>query len=218
MATVQAQRVTGYRGRLRRAGRTILRLAREGKVLDAARMLFAGICSASTSLLFERRAGSGAAPDSRQLVVRRVAGDQASEFMKDLCRAGAGPDLDYFESGAVAYLAYEAGAAAGVGWRMASSPLLRRIGEPANSVYVGGFHVVPEARGRGIYPALLNAICRDLPSPDALVFAQTSLSNLASQRGLVKAGFCCRGKLRVLVVMGVIVWCSIGKAPAVACF
>lgn len=60
----------------------------------------------------------------------------------------------------------------------------------------------PAARGRGIYTAVLDRIARDARSEGKTVFIATVRSNLASIRGIKRAGFSLIGRVRAVVLFG----------------
>ena len=53
---------------------------------------------------------------------------------------------------------------------------------------IGPCVTYPEFRGKGIYPAVLNAICQSYPT-DTIFYMIVSDTNLPSIRGIEKAGF-----------------------------
>ncbi len=75
------------------------------------------------------------------------------------------------------------------GWVQDWRPFRRKFGSLAeNGTMLGPYWTAPEARGRGLYGRLLShslALC--LQDGPALIY--TSSGNLASQRGIEKAGF-----------------------------
>lgn len=200
---------TGYGARaasvLRRAARDL----RAGNARGAARDLARRVCSWSRSLLYVREAGAIEVDAPSALRIECIRAAEFGPRRQDLERAGALPDAELFDRGAACYLAWWQGQPAGCGWRYARSRLLERLGLAPGAVYAGNFHVREEARGRGIYPALLRQMCRDEAGAGVRMYVQTSRSNHASRRGLEKAGFRCIGELRVLVLAGCIVHCRI---------
>ncbi len=91
------------------------------------------------------------------------------------------------------YVARVAGAVAGWGW---VAEELLEIGElavttalPPGEYYLWDFVTVERWRGRGIYPRLLQAILRDVLPPDAHCWIGHEPGNVASSRGILKAGF-----------------------------
>lgn len=71
--------------------------------------------------------------------------------------------------------------------------------------YLGGFEVLPQYRGRGIYTAMLETICRDISGKIAMAYAEAAIDNLASREGLEKAGFRAVGMVRTVVFAGFLV-------------
>jgi RimJ/RimL family protein N-acetyltransferase len=73
--------------------------------------------------------------------------------------------------------------------------------------------VVEAARRRGVYVALLRAVCRGVGDPDARVVAHTDIRNLASRAGLEKASFKCDREVRIVIVASFVAWvCKVRSA------
>ncbi len=183
-----------------------LTLARKEGLTPAWRNVARKLWHVSHDVFYERVARGHAAALEPSVTIVSVPREDAGRYSADLARAGAGTDIRYFAKGATCYLAYLDGKPVGLGWRFKDSYLLRRLRYPRDAVYVGGFHVVPEVRGRGIYPALLNRICSDIANPAARVVAHAAPDNAASQRGLTKAGFARTGELFAVILGGLIVY------------
>lgn len=62
-----------------------------------------------------------------------------------------------------------------------------------NKFHIGPCYTIPEARGNGYYPMLLNAIMQDLGA-DKEYYMIVDSTNTASLRGVTKAGFSIVGK------------------------
>ena len=58
---------------------------------------------------------------------------------------------------------------------------------PKNGIHVGFARTTPEYRGKGYYTLLLKYILEDLSGRDLYIF--TEHCNIASQKGIKKAGF-----------------------------
>ena len=202
----------GYCSQVMRTLRAAAAAARERGPRAACDVLLTRVFSRSRTYLYQRAAGGPVASAPQDLRIVRLDPEQRAACLSDLVRAGAGPELGLLRADTIGYLAYWHGAPVGSGWRYPHSRLLRRLRQPQSAAYLGGFYVLPEARGRGIYPALLRTMCCDAGAPSVLCFAQTSLDNLSSQRGLTKAGFERLGELRVLVLAGLIVACRLRGA------
>lgn len=71
---------------------------------------------------------------------------------------------------------------------------------PAVGAYIHYCETVAEARGRGIYPAVLTHIAHERGSKD--LFITTDVGNAASRRGIEKAGFVECARIRVSVRFG----------------
>jgi GNAT superfamily N-acetyltransferase len=97
-----------------------------------------------------------------------------------------------FQGGHDVYVAYLDGTPAGYGW------LARRQGDihelalsfrmPPGNGYLWDFVTLPEYRGRGVYPHLLQAIIRHEPAIERF-WIGFAAGNEASGRGIRKAGF-----------------------------
>jgi len=188
----------------------------------------------SCSLLYVRCGGADVVmPES--IRIRTIIADERQMALSDILAAGAGTDIRFFDSGAICYLAYQNDQPVGLGWMFRDSYLLQKIlasaassplegedrGEgfftpvPASnssvqmSVYLAGFHVIESARGQGIYPLLLNVMCRDAMACGATCYVDVASGNQASIRGIEKAGFLRVGELRTAVIAGIIIRCKI---------
>lgn len=90
-----------------------------------------------------------------------------------------------------AYVAFIADEPAGYGWSGANSV---GVGDvfwpiPPQSRGLWDFFTLESARGRGIYPHLLQAILRKEQNEAAMFWLGHRVDNYASQRGIEKAGF-----------------------------
>ncbi|MFO7679122.1 MAG: GNAT family N-acetyltransferase [Chloroflexota bacterium] len=90
-----------------------------------------------------------------------------------------------------AYVAFIADEPAGYGWSGANSV---GVGDvfwpiPPNSRGLWDFFTLESARGRGIYPHLLQAILREEQNEAGKFWLGHRVDNYASQRGIEKAGF-----------------------------
>ena len=105
-----------------------------------------------------------------------------------------------YEDGNALYAAFLAGRPAGYGW------LARQVGRidelrlvfalPPGNAYLWDFVTLPEYRGRGVYPRLLQAIIRQEEGISRFWIGYEG-HNLASGRGIGKAGFRVIGDLVV---------------------
>jgi GNAT superfamily N-acetyltransferase len=145
------------------------------------------------------------------LSIERITAGEADDFLQDLLRAGAGEDLHLFGRGAVCYLARWSGEPAGAGWVFADSYLLRRAGLGGKARYLGACQVAEAFRGRGIYTNLLRTMANDALAAGFEPYIDTSCDNVASQRGILKAGFVHKGMLSAIVLFGFIVNCTISS-------
>ena len=90
--------------------------------------------------------------------------------------------------GDVGYYAYLEGCPIGYGWvkHPGSVDYFFKIGEGAR--YLCRFFVCEQARGRGIYPALITALIEHEGETNRFYIARER-GNVASERGLLKVGF-----------------------------
>lgn len=100
------------------------------------------------------------------------------------------------QAGNQPYLALLAGEPVALGW---STGTTVEIGEldlaftlPPGNRYLWGFVTAPAWRGRGLYPRLLQHILR-LEGADIRAWIGHEPGNIASSRGILKAGFRCVG-------------------------
>ena len=63
-----------------------------------------------------------------------------------------------------------------------------------NCIHIGPCFTDKDFRGRGYYPALLKIIMNDYRDRTEEFYIFCTASNLASQRGIAKAGFQCFGR------------------------
>ncbi len=91
------------------------------------------------------------------------------------------------------YIAYLVGQPIAYGWSAAREGAIQELGLefaiPMGNRYLWDFATLPEWRGRGVYPRLLQAIlCVEGLMVDRFWIGHTA-DNMASRRGIVKAGF-----------------------------
>ncbi len=92
-----------------------------------------------------------------------------------------------------AYIAYLDEHPVAYGWSAASEGAIQEVGLefaiPPRNRYLWDFATLPAWRGRGIYPRLLQAIlAAEAPLADRFWIGHTA-DNMASRRGIIKAGF-----------------------------
>ena len=113
-------------------------------------------------------------------------------LLERLTRLSAPEIQRRFQGGHDVYLAFLDEAPAGYGW------LARRQGDidelalsfrmPPGNAYLWDFVTLPDWRGRGVYPHLLQAIVRQEPAVERFWIGYAA-GNEASGRGIRKAGF-----------------------------
>ena len=98
-----------------------------------------------------------------------------------------------FDDAAHCYVAFLDDVPVGYGWVGTKEGLIRQgglvwtLGE--GDRYLGDFVTLPNFRGRGVYPNLLQAILRSEPAAAERFWIGHHGPNVASQRGIQKAGF-----------------------------
>lgn len=104
-----------------------------------------------------------------------------------------------FAENHLAFVAWYKGEPAAFGWMAQSTA---RIGElnheitlPEGNSYLWNFRTLEQFRGLGIYPALLQYIISNTSVPKKRYWIIHAPENIASSRGIVKAGFKYAGKL-----------------------
>lgn len=73
----------------------------------------------------------------------------------------------------------------------------------ANEVQIRWCETSPKARGKNIYPAVLSRIVMDLQDKVTAIYITTTLDNIASQKGIQKAGFIAIKETKVISFMGI---------------
>jgi len=97
-----------------------------------------------------------------------------------------------YERGHRLWLALLGDVVAGWGWVAAREAAIGQLGVgftiPPGNRYLWDFATLPDYRGRGVYPALLQAVLRLETSADRFWIGHDT-GNVASRRGILKAGF-----------------------------
>lgn len=189
-------------------GADLVRLLARGKLRTAFQLIKSYAYRSQSSVLLIKIIDGHAYGPPTDLQFHRIAPAQAGGFSTDV--AAVSNELSNFRRGCDCYLAYVDQCPCAVGWRFQHSRLLRRLGYRSTVVYLGGFTVRPEFRGRGIYPALLQMIAADLADSGATRLAlEIAPDNAASLRGAYKAGFDAVGVVQANSVFGVILQCKL---------
>lgn len=108
--------------------------------------------------------------------------------------AASTPDKLLFDAGLAAYrtcfVATMAGSIVHYSWVHTGGEYPSTIRLVAGEALIGPCFTLPRARGAGLYPHVLSAICADLQERGyRRVFIETDRRNRASLRGIEKAGF-----------------------------
>ena len=163
----------------------------------------------SSSVLYRRTTVSEDIPVPEGVRIVRVDPDRPDVPLGDILAAGAGSDVRYLKQGATCYLAYLDDAPVSLGWAFPGSYLLRRARLERDAMYLGGFHTIEAARGRGLYPLLLKFMCANQGVQERICYVDAEPDNHASLRGIEKAGFHKVGFLKAHVLAGIILRCRI---------
>lgn len=158
-----------------------------------------------TVLLFERKAHAGSAS---RLTILQIDGKTRGAWrawVRDLH-----PEAEErFARGDRCYAVLaERNTPAAFGWAGTGRPWVSETEQhlvlPARTPWIYDCHTFPAFRGRGLYPQLLNAICRDLAQRHGArrVLVGCLRENHASWRGIRKAGFHRCGSMTLLGILG----------------
>lgn len=180
------------------------RIVREHGVLAGAAFVLRLLARWQRTIIFEKPIATPT-PESRTPSVLRITQfdrDNYHEYRDLLSECGLNRDPGFLAEGAEGFVAWAGDEPLGVGWRFHHSIFLERGKYPRGSVYLGGYFVVPAARGRGVYPILLRAMSEFEAPAGAVAIAETATNNHASQSGLIKAGFVRRGILTTISIFG----------------
>lgn len=72
-----------------------------------------------------------------------------------------------------------------------------------DEAYIHYCETAPEARGKNIYPAVLSRIVNDFKDKYKNIYISTNIKNIASRRGIEKAGFRERERVHLLIIFGI---------------
>lgn len=201
-----------YLAKVQRTLREAETVRRTNGAIAACAFLRRYLYSQSTMVLFESRNKNLVLPLPIGFEVVKVATADKAAHLQAIDEAGAGSDVSNFDRGAVAYLLTVGRTGVAIGWRFMSSPLFAPLGYDSRStIYLGGYHVRNEHRGRGLYPYLVQRMFTDAESAQCAI-AETAVGNVASQRGLAKAGFTQRGTVRRTTLCGSLIRCRLEAA------
>lgn len=147
--------------------------------------------------------------DWRIRVVRSAVDCAGMDLLR---KVGGGLEQRYFRREAVVHVMCIGGEPVARIWYFPNNPLARKLGP--NTVYWGDAFVRPEWRGQGIQ-GLLSAYCASqLPKGTRVIF-EVAASNVASQKGVAKAGCVVVGRLRMIVFLGQIINARLDLLPLV---
>jgi RimJ/RimL family protein N-acetyltransferase len=164
---------------------------------EAARVLFdrtrAGLAS-SDRLLFFVRAGGGDTPTATGLAVRWATGADAQRYESDVGTEPAASFAARLTRCTGCFLIVERDRILHSTWVTQAGAwtreLRRFVCPPAGDAYVYESFTRPEARGRGLYPLALRAVCAEAARTSVRrVWVGVEDRNVASLRAVTKAGF-----------------------------
>jgi hypothetical protein len=131
-------------------------------------------------------------PDLKLPEGLEIEADPAASIIQRLSGLKAADIEARFGQGNRVFAASVDGEPAGVGWSSAGQvgigELSLHFAMPPANRYLWDFVTLPEWRGRGIYPALLQAFVIDESDVERF-WVGHDLGNVASARGILKAGF-----------------------------
>lgn len=134
-------------------------------------------------------------PGVAGLSVEPVAGDRAGEAAIELDPAEI---QERVRQGHGLYVAHVSGEVVAWGWSATSTAAIGELGLtivlPPENRYLWDFVTLPRWRGRGIYPQMLQAILGHEEDVERF-WVGHDFSNVASGRGIIRAGFQLVGKL-----------------------
>jgi GNAT superfamily N-acetyltransferase len=146
-------------------------------------------------------------PERAPLPAFRAGRANDVDLLIRLTGLGAGEVRSRLESGHRAYVAWLDDRPTAYGWvaSMAASigELDLAFGLPAVDRYLWDFVTLPEWRGRGLYPRLLQAILAEESAGGRRFWIINAPENAASAAGIAKAGFRPVGELSFLADLGV---------------
>lgn len=185
------------------------RIRKDAGVRTALGFIGTRVFERSETLLYELRPEGAEAlpPESWRVVIVQSRDDAVGTEL--LRRAGGGPEFRNFRRGGVAFLLCIQDEPVAHGWYFMRNTLAKRLGSGA--VYFGNFFVRPPWRGQGIQAWLTLHMVLGLPAGSRAIM-EVVPSNVASQRGLAKAGCKLLGRLHQTVVLGQILRARI-EAP-----
>ena len=175
---------------------------REAGLWASLRLVWSRIFACDETLLYELRVVGVAKDLPAGWHVTAVCSEQESPALDLLRRAGGAGELRNFRRKAVAYVLRIGDEPVARCWYFPNNPLARRLGPDAS--YFGMMFVRPEWRGQGIQGQLNRYMASLLPAGSRVV-AEIVQSNVASRKGLAKAGFVCAGRLHTIVFLGQVV-------------
>ncbi|CAN5548866.1 hypothetical protein BH24ACT26_BH24ACT26_07470 [soil metagenome] len=171
----------------------------------------------SDRLIFLVRAAGGAPPDAQGLELRTATERDGHRYARDIGTDSPSTFARRLWLGAECYLVVSSGHIAHATWISRTGAWAREIRRcitpPPGDAYVYESFTTEQARGRGLYPLALRAICAHLAAVSDRVWVGVENHNLASLRSVSKAGFQAAAEVPYRKVLGRLI---IGRTRSLA--
>lgn len=162
-----------------------------------------------TVLLYKYQSSKVLGPQSG-CVVREITPETVSDALSMESDSMVGQFRTFLYQGHRGFFAYRDGLVVHRSWCVIGPATVTTWFEyapltlPASAAYLHYCATAPSCRGLGVYPMVLSQIVSVLASEGIEdVYVATDVDNVASQRGIVKAGFTLISKTGVTVIAGV---------------
>ena len=115
---------------------------------------------------------------------------------------------NFLDNGDKGYFAYLNGRCVHRSWvqfgerEVSLAPFIKRKIKQ-DEAYIHYCETAPEARGKNIYPAVLSRIVNDFKDKYKNIYISTNIKNIASRKGIEKAGFRERERVHLLIIFGI---------------
>jgi GNAT superfamily N-acetyltransferase len=144
--------------------------------------------------------------------VRRASAPERADLARCTDDLGAAQYWDVLDPGAECYLGWDGDRIVAVHWVSTTHETNGLVTLEPGDCVIGPCVTTPAYRGRGIYPMMLSAICRDRRTQgQRRAYMVVNVDNHASVRGIEKAGFRQTQRMTLTRVLG---WQRVGAVPA----
>jgi RimJ/RimL family protein N-acetyltransferase len=152
------------------------------------------IASSDTLILLVRATGGASPPDRTDVVVRRTSAEDGERYARDIGTDSPRSFRARLSPVTCCYVVESGGRFLHASWMTTSGAwtreLRRLLRPPVGDGYVYESFTRAEARGRGLYPHTLEAICRDAAARGLhRMWVAVDAGNPSSLRAVAKAGF-----------------------------